>query len=181
MVSKLEQKEPCVYCSVETEAAWNRIPVIQKEDHPDAEYYEDIQLIPVKEEEDDPSPPNCALVEESVDNLTKRKHQNPDEIIKGRSKWTEMKFVRKRRLYGEDVEHEDCFDFDRLNPQARPRGEDAQGVRGVGEVQAGEQAHLPAGQAQEAQVGQTCQKLQNHQDSHEEPQEKSQSLHHSSL
>ena len=27
-----------------------------------------------------------------------------------------MKFVRKRRLYGEDVEHEDCFDFDRLNP-----------------------------------------------------------------
>ena len=116
LVSKLEQKEPCVYCSVETEAAWNRIPVIQKEDHPDAEYYEDIQLIPVKEEEDDPSPPNCALVEESVDNLTKRKHQNPDEIIKGRSKWTEMKFVRKRRLYGEDVEHEDCFDFDRLNP-----------------------------------------------------------------
>ena len=27
-----------------------------------------------------------------------------------------MRFVRNRRLDGEDIEHEDCFDFDRLNP-----------------------------------------------------------------
>ena len=27
-----------------------------------------------------------------------------------------MRFVRKRRLNGEDVHHKDCFDFDRLNP-----------------------------------------------------------------
>ena len=114
LVSKLEQKEPCVYCSVEMEAAWNRIPVIKKEELPEAEYYEDIQLTPVKTEEDD-SDPNCAIVDESEANPS-RKNQNPDEIIEGRSKWTEMRFVRKRRLYGEDVEHEDCFDFDRLNP-----------------------------------------------------------------
>ena len=29
---------------------------------------------------------------------------------------TEMRFVRKRRLNGEDVQHKDCFDFDILNP-----------------------------------------------------------------
>ena len=27
-----------------------------------------------------------------------------------------MRFVRKRRLNGENVQHKDCFDFDRLNP-----------------------------------------------------------------
>ena len=27
-----------------------------------------------------------------------------------------MRFVRKQRLNGEDVQHKDCFDFERLNP-----------------------------------------------------------------
>ena len=46
-----------------------------------------------------------------------RKNHNPDEIIDGKPKWSEMKFVRKRRRSnGEDIEHEDSFDFDRLNP-----------------------------------------------------------------
>ena len=69
MVSKVQQREPCVDCSVETEMAWNCLLVIKNEDHFDANYYEDIQLTPVKKEEDDQSPKNCALLEESVDNL----------------------------------------------------------------------------------------------------------------
>ncbi len=85
---KLERKEkevrfqPCFYCSVEMAVAWNRLLMIKKEEHPDAKHYKDIQLTPVKKEEDDPSSKNCVLVEESVDNLMTRKHQNPDEIIK---------------------------------------------------------------------------------------------------
>ena len=76
-------REPCVYCSVETEVAWNCLLMIKNEDHPDVNYYTDIQLTPVKKEEDDPNPTNCALLEESVDNLRMRKQQNPDEIIEG--------------------------------------------------------------------------------------------------
>ena len=113
LISKLEQKSPRVYCSVETEAAWNSIPVRTQVKQPGAESFE---LTPVKTNEDDSYPPNCPAKEESEANLPSRKHQNPDEIIEGRPKWTEMRFVRKRRLDGEDVEHEDCFDFDRLNP-----------------------------------------------------------------
>ena len=74
MVSKLQHREPCVYCSVETEVAWNCLLMIKSEYHPDAKYYEDIQLTPVKKEEDDPSPTNLALLEESVDNLRMRKY-----------------------------------------------------------------------------------------------------------
>ena len=46
-----------------------------------------------------------------------QKHQNPDEILEGHSKWTEMRFVRKRRHDEVDVKHEDTFDFEGLNPQ----------------------------------------------------------------
>merc|ERR1719354_287568 len=113
LVSKLEEKSPRVYCSVETEAAWNNISGRTQVKDPGAEHFE---LTPVRTEEDDLNPLNCPIKEESEANLSSRKHQNPDEIIQGRSKWTEMRFVRKRRLDGEDVEHEDCFDFDRLNP-----------------------------------------------------------------
>ena len=42
--------------------------MIKNEDHPDAKYFEDIQLTTVKKEEDDPSP----TIVESVDNLKMR-------------------------------------------------------------------------------------------------------------
>ena len=59
MVSK--QREPFVYCSVGIKVAWNCLLMIKNEDHPDAKYFEEIQLTPVKKEEDDQSPKNCAL------------------------------------------------------------------------------------------------------------------------
>ena len=49
-----------------------------------------------------------------------RKHQNPDEIINGRSKWTEMKFVRKQRLNGKDIGHEDTFNINTKNLSRSP-------------------------------------------------------------
>ena len=50
----------------------------------------------------------------------KRKHQNSDEIINGRSKWTEMKFVRKQRLNEKDIGHEDTFNFNSKNLSRSP-------------------------------------------------------------
>ena len=50
MVYKLQQREPCVYCSVEIEVAWNCLLIIKNEDHPDAKYFKEIQLTPVKKE-----------------------------------------------------------------------------------------------------------------------------------
>ena len=105
LVTKLEQKEPYIYCSVEKEAAWNTISSGVKEEHP-AEYFELTQRVGE----------DCQRLREESKVQLSRKHQNPDEIIEGRSKWTEMRFVRKRRLDEVDVEHEDMFDFDRLNP-----------------------------------------------------------------
>ena len=57
--------------------------MIKNEDHLDANYYRGIQQTPVRKEENDQSPKNCALLEESVHNLRMRKHQNPDETIEG--------------------------------------------------------------------------------------------------
>ena len=48
--------------------------MIKNEDHLDANYYGGKKLTPVKKEEDDPSPTNLALLEESVDNLRMRKY-----------------------------------------------------------------------------------------------------------
>ena len=110
LVTKLEQKEPSIYCSVEKTADWNTISLGVK-DEPSGEYYEGEGIELIQREEED-----CQQIkEEAIGNIS-RKHQNPDEIIDGRSKWTEMRFVRKRRLDEVDIEHEDTFDFDRLNP-----------------------------------------------------------------
>ena len=110
LVTNLEQKEPCIYCSVETGAAWNTVPLGGREIS-SGEYYEKEGIKLTQREGED-----CQKIkEEPIVNIS-RKHQNPDKIIEGRSKWTEMRFVRKRRLDEVDVEHEDTFDFDRLNP-----------------------------------------------------------------
>ena len=107
LVTKLEQKDPYIYCSVEKEAAWNTSSLDVKEEPP-AEYFE--------REGGGRVGDDCQQLKEESKVELSRKHQNPDEIIEGRSKWTEMRFVRKRRLDEVDVEHEDMFDFDRLNP-----------------------------------------------------------------
>ena len=109
MISKLDQDSPYVYCSLEPESEWNTtLPICKKEE---VEYYEpgvdDIKEIKVKE----------TLNYLKKEDNRSRKNHNPDEIIDGKPKWSEMKFVRKRRRSnGEDIEHEDSFDFDRLNP-----------------------------------------------------------------
>ena len=109
VISKLDQDSPYVYCSLEPESEWNTtLPICKKEE---VEYYEpgvdDIKGIKVKE----------TLNYLKKEDKRSRKNHNPDEIIDGKPKWSEMKFVRKRRRSnGEDIEHEDSFDFDRLNP-----------------------------------------------------------------
>ena len=89
MVTKLEQKEPCIHCSVEKEAAWNIIPLSGREES-SGEYYEREGIELTQREEED-----CQQIkEEPIVNISRR-HQNPDEIIDRQSKWTEIRFVRK--------------------------------------------------------------------------------------
>ena len=105
LVTKLEQKEPCIYCSVEKEAAWNTITLGGREIS-SGEYYEREGIELTQREGED-----CQQIKVEPIVYISRRHQNPDEIIDRQSKWTEMSFVRKQRLDEVDVDHEDTFDL----------------------------------------------------------------------
>ena len=98
VVNKLEQENPYVFCSVEPVETWKRIDAI-----------EEMKKIREDESED----------EEEIDtvklNLV-RKHHNPDEIIDGRPKWSEMKVIHSKSKDDDLSKKEEHFDFDRLNP-----------------------------------------------------------------
>ena len=93
IISKLELKEPYIYCSVE--------PInINTPESGKKEGWKETEGNPLKMRR-------------------RRQHHNPDEIIDGRPKWCTIKVVRPERNVGDDEESfmkEETLDFDRLNP-----------------------------------------------------------------
>jgi len=100
VVSKLERENPYVYCSVEPVETWKRIDAIEEKKKN-------------KEEEEDEEEENTN--DTYKENLV-RKHHNPDEIIDGRPKWSEMKVIHHKKKDDDISNQEEHFDFDRLNP-----------------------------------------------------------------
>ena len=89
VVPKLEQENPYVFCSVEPSATWNRVEsAVEKENG----------------------------AENDIKSNLKRKHHNPDEIIDGRPKWSNIKILHGGGRNGADDIKEESLDFDRLNP-----------------------------------------------------------------
>ena len=83
-----------VYCSVEPRDTWNRVEKGEEER---------------KESAADPR--------NKIKPSPVRKHHNPDEIIDGRPKWSEIKVMREENKFNkDDFQSEEILDFDRLNP-----------------------------------------------------------------